>query len=68
MRPANRAMFSSLTSLAARPTSLALQPAALSGAFRGMAKRAKKATQAIRLVSQAGTCYFYTKRKWCNYH
>ena len=63
VRPANRAMFSSLTSLAARPTSLALQPAALSGAFRGMAKRAKKATQAIRLVSQAGTGYFYTKRK-----
>ena len=25
--------------------------------------RAKKATQAIRLVSQAGTGYFYTKRK-----
>ena len=51
------AMLGSLASLAA------LQPAALSGAFRGMAKRAKKATQAIRLVSQAGTGYFYTKRK-----
>ena len=51
------AMLGSLASLAA------LQPAALSGAFRGMAKRAKKATQAIRLVSQAGTGFFYTTKK-----